>query len=66
MQALELNEFLLHYRKSGRYVPVPKYSAYRLPTPWGTCRARQGVRVRNSKIFFLTPTILSPTLPYGS
>ena len=33
MQALDLNDFLLHYRKSGRYVPLPKDVAYRLPTP---------------------------------
>ena len=33
MQALALDAFLLNYRKSGRYVPVPKEAAYRLPTP---------------------------------
>ena len=33
MQALDLTDFLLHYRKSGRYVPLPKDTTYRLPTP---------------------------------
>ena len=33
MQALDLNDFLLNYRKSGRYVPLPKDAAYRLPSP---------------------------------
>lgn len=33
MQPLDLDAFLLHYRKSGRYVPLPNESAYRPPRP---------------------------------
>ena len=44
MQPLALDAFLLHYRKSGRYVPLPKDTAYRLPTPMqrllGAARSR--------------------------
>ena len=43
MQPLDLDAFLRHYRKSGRYVPVPKESAYRPPKPMqrrlGTARS---------------------------
>ncbi len=55
MRVLDLNECLFNYRKSSRYVPVPKDAAYRLPTSLqrllGAARSRpQAIAKLSSKL----------------